>query len=298
MKIQGFRLMSEIPTKSTKWLWEGRIPLGEVTILEGHPGTNKSSLTDDLAARLTKGKAMPCVASKQNRKGGVLFLIGEDSPSKTVKGRLLAAEADLSKVGVLEHIAIPDDMLTVEKAVIELDAKLIVVDSINDFLHCNVLGNQQVRKALEPLRQLADKRNVAVVAIRHFIKSGNGHSLLRGGGSVGITAMARSQLKLYKHPDDPHLRVLIQDKSNLGPISPSLQFEVVPTGNGAFWLDWQGKSKMTIEDLERKHKESPKLEAAEKFLVERLADGPKEANWLLEKAKNVCSKRTLPVCKE
>lgn len=136
------------------------------------------------------------------------------------------------------------------------------------------------------------------MAIRHFVKSGNGHSLLRGGGSVGITAMARSQLKLYKHPDDPHLRVLIQDKSNLGPLSPSLQFEVVPTGNGALWLDWHGQSKMTIEDLERKHKESPKLEAAEKFLVETLADGPKEANWLIEQAKDICSKRTLDEAKK
>lgn len=146
MNIEGFKLMSEIVSKSTEWLWDGRIPLGEVTILEGHPGTNKSSLTDDLAARLTKGKAMPCVSSKQNRKGGVLFLIGEDSPSKTVKGRLLAAEADLSKVGILEHIAIPDDILTVEKAVIKLDAKLIVVDSINDFLHCNVLETSRSEK--------------------------------------------------------------------------------------------------------------------------------------------------------
>lgn len=295
MHIDNFTLMSDIAAKVTEWLWEGRIPLGEVTILEGHPGTNKSSLTDDLAARLTKGLPMPGVSPKRGRKrkGGALFLIGEDSLAKTVQRRLFAAGADLTKVGVLEHVAIPDDILTVEKAIVEIGAQLIVVDSINDFLNCNVLGNQQVRKALEPLRELADKNNVGVVAIRHFIKSGSGHSLLRGGGSTAITAMARSQLKLYKHPDDPHLRVLCQDKSNLGPLSPSLMFEVVPTDNGALRLEWHGECQFTIEDLERKHKGSPRLEAAERLLLDNLKGGPKEAKWLLERAKGVCSERTL-----
>lgn len=299
MHIEGFTLMSDISAKPTEWLWEDRIPLGEVTVLEGHPGTNKSSLTDDLAARLTQGKAMPGVSPKRGRKrkGGALFLIGEDNLSKTVKGRLFAAGADQTKIGVLEHVAIPDDMLTIEKAIHEIDAKLIVVDSINDFLNCNVLGNQAVRKALEPLRGLAEKTNSAIVVIRHFVKSGSGHSLLRGGGSVGITAMARSQLKLFSHPDDPHMRVLFQDKSNLGPLSPSLLFEVIPADNGALRLEWHKECQLTIEDLEQKHKGSPKLEAAEKLLLDNLADGPKEVNWLLERAKGVCSKRTLDSAK-
>ena len=68
MNIDGFKLMSDIPEEPVEWLWEGYIPLGELTILEGHPGTNKSSLTDDLAARLTQGKAMPCVPPKRGRK--------------------------------------------------------------------------------------------------------------------------------------------------------------------------------------------------------------------------------------
>ena len=302
MNIEGFTLMSEVASKATEWLWQDRIPLGEVTILEGHPGTNKSSLTDDLAARLTQGKAMPCVPPKRGRKhkGGALLLVGEDSLAKTVKGRLLAAGADLTKVGVLDDIAIPrdEDMLRIEKAILDLDAKMIVIDTINDFLNCSVLGNQGVRRALEPLRKLAEKKNAAVVAIRHFTKSGNGHSLLRGGGSVAITAVARSQLKVYKHPDDPNLRVLLQDKSSFGSTSPSLLFEVVPTEDGSFQLDWHGECELSIEDLERKHKGSPRLEAAEKFLLEKLADGQKEFNVLLEKAKGVCSKRTLDEAKK
>ena len=172
-----------------------------------------------------------------------------------------------------------------------------MVDTINDFLNCNVLGNQAVRKALRPLRDLAERMNVAVVMIRHFTKGGNGNSLLRGGGSVGITAIARSQLKLYKHPNDPHLRVLLQDKSTLGPTSPNLLFEVAPTDTGCFRLEWHGECNLTLEDLERKHKGSPRLEAAEKLLLEKLAGGPREVNSLVKDAKGVCSKRTLDEAK-
>jgi hypothetical protein len=299
MNIEGFRLMSKVPEKGVEWLWRGYIPLGELTILEGHPGTNKSSLTDDLAARLTKGSPMPGVSAKRGRKhkSGALFLSAEDSLSKTVRGRLLAAGADLTKIGALDSVIIPDDLLRVEKAIAEIGAQLVVVDTVNDFLTCNVLGNQAVRKALRPLRDLAERTNVAIVVIRHFTKGANGNSLLRGGGSTAITAVARSQLKLYKHPDDPHIRVLLQDKSTLGPISPSLLFEVAPTDTGYFRLDWHEECTLTVDDLERKHKNSPRLEAAEKLLLEKLAGGPREVNSLVKEARGVCSKRTLDEAK-
>ena len=174
MNVEGFSLMSEVTAEPVEWLWSGYIPLGETTILEGHPGTNKSSLTADLAARLTRGTAMPCTLPQRGRKrkGGALFLIAEDSISKTFCGRLNAAGADLTKIGVLESVVIPKDLLQIEKAIVGIDARLVVVDTINDFLNCNVLGNQAIRQAIRPLRELAERLNVAVLAIRHFVKSG------------------------------------------------------------------------------------------------------------------------------
>ena len=120
-KVTGLRLLSEIAPQSTEWLWEGYIPLGEATIVEGDPGANKSSMLCDLAARLTRGQSMPCASAEKRRpqSGGALFMIGEDSVAKTVRGRLLAAGADLSRVGILDDVAIPDDMLTIHKAIKE-----------------------------------------------------------------------------------------------------------------------------------------------------------------------------------
>jgi hypothetical protein len=76
-------------------------------------------------------------------------------------------------------------------------------------------------------------------------------------------------------------------------VSPSLLFEIEPVENNAFRLAWHGECPLTIEDLDKNHKGSPKLDAAEKYLLDNLAGGPKEVNWLIENAKGICSKRTM-----
>jgi hypothetical protein len=52
-------LLSEVVEESVEWLWEGRIPLAKITVIDGDPGTGKSALTIDLAARVSTGRDMP-----------------------------------------------------------------------------------------------------------------------------------------------------------------------------------------------------------------------------------------------
>ena len=52
-------LLSDVVEESVEWLWEGRIPLGKLTVIDGDPGTGKSALTTDLAARVSTGRKMP-----------------------------------------------------------------------------------------------------------------------------------------------------------------------------------------------------------------------------------------------
>ena len=297
LSVEGLTRLADVPEERTEWLYENRIPIGELTIVEGDPGTNKSSLCCDLAARLSQGITMPGATQRgRPRKGGSLFLIGEDSISKTVVGRLRAAGADLNKVAVLDDVVIPGDIERIEEAIREIGATLVVVDTITDFLSGSVLNNQAVRKALRPLREMAERTGAAVVMLRHFNKKSSGRSLHRGGGSVAITAMARGQLKLYKHPTDEHLRVLVQDKSNLGLRAPALLFEVVSADDGQFRLECRGETNLTVADLEGSKDGRPKLEAAKTFLQEKLADGPKDVNWLIKNGP--CSKRTLDEAKK
>ena len=57
--MKSFSLMSEIEPQSAISLWHPWIVLGEIAIIDGDPGTNKSSMILDLAARISVGAMMP-----------------------------------------------------------------------------------------------------------------------------------------------------------------------------------------------------------------------------------------------
>ncbi|MDQ5827339.1 MAG: DUF3854 domain-containing protein, partial [Chloroflexota bacterium] len=52
-------LLADVEAETVEWLWERRIPLAKITVLDGDPDNGKSVLTTDLAARVTTGRAMP-----------------------------------------------------------------------------------------------------------------------------------------------------------------------------------------------------------------------------------------------
>ena len=58
--------MSEVEAKPIEWLWEGYIPSGTLTILEGDPGLGKTQIACDLAARVTRGLGMPHTSHQEN----------------------------------------------------------------------------------------------------------------------------------------------------------------------------------------------------------------------------------------
>src|SRR5687767_1767303 len=51
--------LSDVKAERVTWLWQDRIPLGKLTVIEGNPGTGKSTLTTELAACVTTGSQLP-----------------------------------------------------------------------------------------------------------------------------------------------------------------------------------------------------------------------------------------------
>src|SRR5262245_62143557 len=76
-------LLSTVQPERVEWLWQDRIPLGKLTIIDGDPGLGKSVLTLDLAARVSRGIEMPDGSS--GRSGGVVLLSAEDGLSDTIR---------------------------------------------------------------------------------------------------------------------------------------------------------------------------------------------------------------------
>src|SRR3954463_10883701 len=101
--------LSEFKTEPVQWLWDARIPLGKITLLEGLPGIGKSTLALDLAARVTRGIEMPLEDAAVVPASDVAVFSGDDDLADTVRPRLEAAGADLSRVRpILPEVGIPE----------------------------------------------------------------------------------------------------------------------------------------------------------------------------------------------
>jgi hypothetical protein len=254
------RTLSDVAPQPICWLWRNYVPLGKLVVIEGHPGTGKSVVTADLIARVTTGVAMPDGSTSDLRgPANVVILAAEDDPADTLRPRLQAAGADLSRVHLWETITtdevsrlpmFPEDVATLANVVAETGAKLVVIDPITAFLSPRVDAwkDAEVRRALTPLSLLAADMGIAVLTIRHWTKALTANPLHRGGGSIAFVAAARSILAVVQHPEDDELRVLASIKSNLAARPPSLAFEIEQAGTVPV-IRWKGPVDLSANDL-------------------------------------------------
>lgn len=251
--------LADVEPVALEWLWPGRISLGKLTIIEGHPGTGKSHLTIDIAARLSTGRALPGGAARHPC--NVLLVGVEDGLADTVRPRLDAAGADVRRVYALRGfqddagefirpLSLPDDVWLLEAKAVEHNIKVLVLDPLNAFLGGEVDNHKDhhVRRALSPLVEMADRNGVTVVCVRHLTKSLSAKAITAGGGSIGIIGLARSALLVSEDPDDPELRVVAQAKNNLARLAPSLTFRIESAPQGSR-IAWEGESIHTADSL-------------------------------------------------
>jgi hypothetical protein len=269
---RGFSSFANIDAKPVNWLWQDRIPLGELTLLDGDSGCCKTSLLIDLAARITTGQEMP--DGTPTCSGGVVIVTVEDSKNKSLRPKLDAAGADIERcLTPDEYISIPKDIARLEEAVVAVQARLLVIDPISSHIDARTTKEQEVRKALLPLRAMAERRDLAVVLVRHLAKAGMRQALYRGLGSVGIVAVSRAALLVAPHPDETNLRVLAVTKNNLAEKADSMIYEPVSHEN-SFRLSWRGRCDLTADDLLKPPTGANKLDEAKAWLLEILIEGP------------------------
>jgi hypothetical protein len=253
------RSLAEVHPEEIDWLSRGRIPRGKITVLEGHPGQGKSMVAYDLAARVTRGQSFP--GDPPIEPGVVLVLTAEDGLGDTVVPRIIEAGGDRSRVYALEgrikagrgdQIVLPDDIHAVETAVRDKAVVLVIVDVLNAYLSGGVDSHKDhdIRRALYPIKLMAESTGAAVLIIRHLRKNSGGQSVTAGAGSIGIGGGARSVLLVDKDPSDPdECRILASVKCNIAERPPSLKYRIVKGASGAPRIDWLGESGETADSL-------------------------------------------------
>src|ERR1051325_4108665 len=187
---------SDVQPERVSWLWNRRIPLGKLSILEGDPGLGQSTLALGLAASISIGRALPDDLPLD--RSATLLCTAEDGLADTVVPRLMAAGADVGRIhfwtGVRQDEredppSFPEHCLLLLGEIRRVAAVLVVVDPLMAYLapSVNSWRDHDVRQALFPLAQVADVTGAAVLIIRHLTK-GTGPAIYRGGGSIGLGA--------------------------------------------------------------------------------------------------------------
>jgi putative DNA primase/helicase len=70
--------LDSVRAEVVDWLWRDRVPFGKLTLLDGDPGLGKSTLALEIAARVTRGEALP--GGDASRPMAVVISLGRGRP--------------------------------------------------------------------------------------------------------------------------------------------------------------------------------------------------------------------------
>jgi hypothetical protein len=243
--------MSEVTPEHVQWLWPGRLPVGKIVVLDGDPGTGKSTLTLDLAAHVSTGADWLDGASCPV--GDTILLSAEDGLADTVVPRLIAARADMGRVHALTQIGDRPphlgDVDALREVIQRYQARLLVVDVLMAYLPTDGSRDQAVRRLLHPLGAMAQEEGCCVLLLRHLTKTSSANVLYRGSGSVGVIGAARAAFMVGRDPQDHTLLVLAGIKSNLAALPDALGYRLISHPSGVAVVQWAGSVDRMAADL-------------------------------------------------
>ena len=302
--------LADVQAEPIRWLWPERIALGKVTLLVGDPGLGKSFITLDMAARVSTGTPWPDCPQILNPVGGVVLLSAEDDLADTIRPRLDAAGADVSRIMAMEAVKVAEingperqglfnlakDIDALAHAIEQTPGcRLVILDPITAYLGgTDSHKNAEIRSLLAPLSDLASNHGVAVVAVTHNRK-GDGSAIHRAMGSLAFIAAARAAFSVGKDPGDPtgRRRFMVPTKNNIGNDETGLAYTLASAScNDTAVVEWEADPvEISADDLLATYTtKSPGPDPVERdeatvWLAEALADGPRPAKELLAQAK-------------
>ena len=300
------RSAATIAPRAIDWLWPGWLSVGKLHLLAGAPGTAKTTIAMTWAAAISSGGIFP--DGSRAPQGNVLIWSSEDDPRDTLIPRLIAAGADLNHVYIVESVNHArtgkrtfdpaKDFPLLKAAVNQIGAVVfMVIDSVADAVAGDAGKNNQVRRALSPVKDFAEEIGIAVLGITHFNKGTSGRAISRIIDSVAFVGLPRIVMVAFKKKNNGSL--IMRAKSNIGPdnggyefytfVEPLIGYDGI-IANRVGWKGYiEGSADEHLQEAESAFVEpESERERAEQFLLEELDDGMrKESAVISEKAKSL-----------
>ncbi|WP_432112833.1 AAA family ATPase [Streptomyces sp. S1] len=263
------RRASSIQPKRVRWLWapgdagDGRIPLGELTLIVGRGGIGKSTLLAEFTAWITQGD-MKGEFFRQPR--DVMYVANEDSLEYTVTPRLIAAGADLDRVhfigvnmmGREAKVILPSDCDGLSRYAQENGVAAIMLDPLSSNLRVKQNAGDEIRPVMEAVRRMAEAAGVACIGLAHTRKATSTNLLDALLGSVELGNVCRSAMGVMRDDDaDDGSVILSQEKANLGRTDidsyryriESATIHTTDETISTSRIGWLGRTDMRVSDM-------------------------------------------------
>lgn len=317
--IVGIRL-SDVRERPVEWLWKGRLPAGCGLVISGAPGTNKSMMSLSLVACVTNGWDWPDGEKNTMGPREVLIAATEDDLETTIKPRLMAMGADMSRITAIKNVFDVDENGRKVSRELNLDgdtAKLfsllkanpqilmVVLDPLTGFFG-DVDGNdnRKIRPMMQRIAKVCRLTGVAFVLLIHENKRSDANAVDRILGAGAVAQVVRAGIRISKDPKrKPDGRIMANIKSSLSRDNGGMKF-TVSSKNVTAWdgkvledigyIEWSEKHQMSADDVldeeraaKREGGDDTKVGEAMKVFREALAGGKRlcrEVHRLLDEA--------------
>jgi AAA domain len=239
--------LAQASSQPVRWLWQDRIPLSGITLLDGDHGCGQSLLALQLAAHISSGTPLPDGTS--TLQGGVVIVTPHQDVTTTQLQLLSEWSADLSRIQALSYVhdpdnsshpsghrpfSLPEDLPRLLEAVDRVNAHLIILDPFIDLLSnaCR-WTDQRLGQLLADLNQHFIERGIACLIVRNCGAKG---SLARPSvleRSERFQRIAASRLLIARDPMQPDHLLLshVHGHHTALRLSPTLTLSVLPTSS-------------------------------------------------------------------
>jgi hypothetical protein len=221
--------LADVKPQPITWLVPDVLPLGKLVLLAGDGGHGKSTLTLHLAACLSKGLPAFGMSYDRAKTGDTLFIQCEDDYADTVVPRLLAAGADRNHTHQVEGIRgkdgklVPFNLAYFQALERELEnrpeVRLVVIDPAGAYVGSTGVDDykdSELRALLGPLAEMAARRRVCIILIKHLIKGTAAKAVHKVSGSAGYVNTVRAAFVVVPSEEDPDRKLFLPLKFNPG----------------------------------------------------------------------------------